>query len=452
VVVAGASLVSTIPLWHRVLHAKEGPASLLGGAVALDGSSLFLIGVICIGVILAALLADGYLRREGIEGPELYVLMLLSASGGAIMASANDLIVLFIGLEILSISAYILAAMHARRITSQEAGMKYFVLGAFASAFLLYGIALVYGATGSTNMVEIQSFLANHILIHNGTLLAGIALLLVGLGFKVAAAPFHAWTPDVYQGAPTPVTAFMASVVKAAGFAGLIRVVTLTLATYRLEWRPIVFGLAALSLLVGAFSAIVQSNVKRMLAYSSINHAGFILVGIQASGRGTSAVLFYLAAYTFMVGGSFGVVTVVGGRGDGRHGIDDYKGLSKRRPVLAAAFTVFLLAQAGVPFTGGFLAKLGVLRAAADTHDWSLAIIAMLTAAVSAFLYLRIVATMYFAEPEGEVDRPAPIAIGARVALTLAVLGTVALGVVPGPFTRLAEDAKPVLVAQVHPS
>jgi NADH-quinone oxidoreductase subunit N len=189
-----------------------------------------------------------------------------------------------------------------------------------------------------------------------------------------------------------------------------------------------------------------------MLAYSSINHAGFILVGIQASGRGTSAVLFYLAAYTFMVGGSFGVVTVVGGRGDGRHGIDDYKGLSKRRPVLAAAFTVFLLAQAGVPFTGGFLAKLGVLRAAADTHDWSLAIIAMLTAAVSAFLYLRIVATMYFAEPEGEVDRPAPIAIGARVALTLAVLGTVALGVVPGPFTRLAEDAKPVLVAQVHPS
>jgi NADH-quinone oxidoreductase subunit N len=452
VAVAGAAIIATIPLWHRVLHAKEGPASLLGGAVALDGSSLFLIGVICIGLILAALLADGYLRREGIEGPELYVLMLLSASGGTIMASANDLIVLFIGLEILSISAYILAAMHSRRITSQEAGMKYFVLGAFASAFLLYGIALIYGATGSTNLAEIQSFLANHIVLHDGTLLAGIALLLVGLGFKVAAAPFHAWTPDVYQGSPTPVTAFMASAVKAAGFAGIIRVITLTLATYRLEWRPIVFGLAALSLLVGAFSAIVQSNVKRMLAYSSINHAGFILVGIQAGGRGTSAVLFYLAAYTFMVGGSFGVATVVGGRGDGRHGLDEYKGLSKRRPALAAAFTIFLLAQAGVPFTAGFFAKLGVLRAAANTHDWSLAIIAMLTAIVSVFMYLRIVSSMYFAEPDEASDKPIHVAIGARVALTIAVVGTIALGVVPGPFTRLAEDAKPVLVAAVRSS
>ncbi len=452
VVVAGAALVATIPLWHRVLHAKEGPASLLGGAVALDGSSLFLIGVICIGVILAALLADGYLRREGIEGPELYVLLLLSASGGAIMASANDLIVLFIGLEILSISAYILAAMHSRRISSQEAGMKYFVLGAFASAFLLYGIALIYGATGSTNLAEIQTFLANHILLRNGTLLAGIALLLVGLGFKVAAAPFHAWAPDVYQGSPTPVTAYMASAVKAAGFAGLIRVMSLTFATYHLEWRPIVFTLAALSLLVGAFSAIVQSNVKRMLAYSSINHAGFILVGIQAAGRGTSAVLFYLAAYTFMVGGSFAVVTVVGGRGDGHHGLDDYKGLAKRRPALAAAFTVFLLAQAGVPFTAGFFAKFGVLRAAADTHDWSLAIIAMLTAVVSAFLYLRIVVSMYFAEPDESTTGPAPIAVGARIALVVAVLGTIALGVVPGPFTKLATDAKPVLVATTRSS
>jgi NADH-quinone oxidoreductase subunit N len=451
VVVALASLVSTVPLWHRVQHAKEGPAALVGGAVGLDGYSLFLIAVICIGVVLAALLADGYLRREGLDGPELYVLLLLSAAGGGVMASANDLIVLFIGLEILSLSAYVMAAMHARRVSSQEAGLKYFVLGSFASAFLLYGIAMIYGATGSTNLADIQSYLATAVITHDGLLLTGIALMLVGFGFKVAASPFHAWAPDVYQGSPSPVSAFMASAIKVAGFAGLVRVISLTLDAYRLEWRPIVYALAALSLLVGAFSAVVQSNVKRMMAYSSINHAGFILLGVEAGTKGTSAVLFYLATYTFMVAGSFGIITIVGGRGDRRHDLGDYRGLARSNPLLATAFAIFLLAQAGVPFTGGFLAKLGVLRAAANADSWSLALIAMLTAVVSAFMYLRIVVSMYFAGDDADDAAPTrgrlTVPVGARIAFVVAVVGTIGLGVVPGPFTHLADDAKPVLVA-----
>ncbi len=275
--------------------------------------------VICAAVILTALIADDYLRREGLDGPELSILVLLSASGGVIMASANDLIVMFLGLEILSIAVYVLAAMHRKRLSSQEAGVKYFVLGAFSSAFLLYGIAFVYGGTGSTNLVRIVDYFSTSVVASNGLILAGLALMLVGFGFKVAAAPFHWWTPDVYQGAPSPVVAFMASAVKAAGFAGLLRVFYLGFDSWQDDWKPIVFALAALTLLVGSILAVVQTNVKRMLAYSSISHAGFMLVGVQvATGLGVAAVLFYLAAYTFMVAGSFAVVTLVGRAGDGR--------------------------------------------------------------------------------------------------------------------------------------
>src|SRR5205823_5152026 len=253
-------------------------------------------------------------RREDLEGPEYYVLMLFSASGGMLMASANDLIVVFLGLEILSISLYTLAGWHQRRAGSQEAAIKYFVLGAFSSAFFLYGIALIYGSTGSTNLGDIAEFLRANT-VTNGLLLAGFGLLLVGLGFKVAAVPFHMWTPDVYQGSPTPVTAFMAAAAKAAGFAALLRVFVSTFGANRLDWQPIVWILAVLSLLVGSVLAVVQTDVKRMLAYSSISHAGYILVGLQAaSDRGIAGSLFYVLAYTFMVIGSFGVVTLVGRR------------------------------------------------------------------------------------------------------------------------------------------
>ena len=327
--------------------------------------------------------------------------------------------------------------------------MKYFVLGAFSSAFLLYGIALVYGATGSTNLSTINAFLSSNVLTSDGLLLAGFGLLLVGLGFKVAAVPFHPGTPDVYQGAPTPVTAFMASASKTAAFAALIRVFTLTFGLYEVDWTPIVWVLAVASLVVGSFLAIVQTDVKRMLAYSSIAHAGFILIGIEAATeRGTQASLFYLLAYTFMIVGSFGIATVVGRTGDTRHSLDDYRGLSTARPVLALAFTVFLLAQAGVPLTTGFLAKLYVIGAAAESHSYALAVIAMVSAVVSAFLYLRIIVAMYMDPPEGdEATTLIPIPFAAGLAILLCVAFTVGAGIVPDPVVDWVKDAVPVLVA-----
>jgi NADH-quinone oxidoreductase subunit N len=400
---------------------------------------------VCATVVLGALIADGYLRREQLEGPEYYVLMMLSASGAILMAEANDLIVVFLGLEILSIALYVLAGYYQRKPASQEAAIKYFVLGAFSSAFFLYGIALVYGATGSTNLGEISELLLERPFT-NGVLLAGFAFLLVGLGFKVAAVPFHMWTPDVYQGAPTPVTGFMAAGAKAAGFAALLRIFFSTFGPERLDWQPIVWALAVLTLLVGSVLAIVQTDIKRMLAYSSISHAGYILVGLQAAtDRGIAGSLFYLLAYTFMVLGSFGIVTLVGRRGDDQHSLETYRGMATRSPVLALVFTVFLLAQAGVPLTSGFLAKFYVIGAAVDSHSYALAVIAMLSAVIAAFFYLRVIVGMYMTGPAGEEesrdDTPirVPVAAGAALVVTLAF--TLVVGFLPSVVVEFARDA-----------
>ncbi|MGH9183740.1 MAG: NADH-quinone oxidoreductase subunit N [Acidimicrobiales bacterium] len=443
-------------LWGRVTDPDRGPFTAVDGAVTIDGFTVFFTVLIAAAIALAALLADAYLRREGLEGPEPYVLMLLSGAGGVVMAMANDMIVLFVGLETLSIALYVLAGYHLRRAESQEAAMKYFVLGAFSSAFLLYGIAMVYGATGSTNFSQIATFLAGNVLQSDGVLLAGFALLLVGLGFKVAAAPFHVWTPDVYQGAPTPMTAFMAATAKAAGFAALLRVFLSTFESYRLDWRPIMWVLAVLTLLVGSFLAIVQTDVKRMLAYSSVGHAGFILVGAQAAtDRGVAGALFYLLAYTFMVVGSFGVVTLVARRGDAAHDLSAYRGLATHRPALALAFTVFLLAQAGVPFTSGFLAKFYVIGAAVEAESYALAVIAMLSAVVAAFVYLRITVAMYMTAEEGAAGEagvgavaggPVAVPLTAGVSLAVSVAFTVIVGLLPSPVIDFAADAVPVLI------
>lgn len=455
IVVALAAMGACVPLWDRVR--TDGPTSALAGAVGMDGFSLFLTAVICLDVVLGALLLAGYVRRERLVGAEWYVLLLLSAAGGVTMASANDLIVVFIGLEILSVPVYVLAAMHPRRISSQEAGLKYFVLGAFASAFLLYGIALTYGATGSTNLAEIQRYLSETVITEDALLMGALAFLLVGFGFKIAAVPFHFWTPDVYQGAPTPVTAYMATAVKVAGFAALLRVFVVSLGpTYGDEWEPLVQALCLLTLIVGALLAVVQTDVKRMLAYSSINHAGFVLLGVLASSpQGTSAALWYLLAYSVMAAGSFGVVLVVARTGDGHTSIDDFRGLSRTRPGLALVFAVFLLAQAGVPLTAGFLAKLQVITAAVEADHAATAVVAMLTAVVSAFVYLRVVVAMYFGDAEAADGAAAdaaavprlriPAATGAALALALA--GTLLLGVVPGPVTSVTDDATAELVA-----
>ena len=394
---------------------------VLNRAIVVDNFTLFITGILCIAVVLTAFLLDDYSRREGLEFPEWYALVLLSASGGVLLASAEDLIVSFVGLEILSIAVYVLAALHLRRSESQEAGFKYFVLGALSSAVFLYGIALVYGATGSTRLtgfVDADGRVVPGIseaLSMTGAnggvpaedaslLLVGIAFLLVGFGFKVSAAPFHVWTPDVYQGSPSPVVAFMASAVKVAAFAGFLRVFLYGFSGVSNEWLPIIAGMAMLTLIIGAFFAVVQTNVKRMMAYSSITHAGFMLIGMhsatQDSGSdilGSSAILFYLFTYSLTVIGSFAVITIVGQRGDGAHDIDDYRGLAKREPVLAALFTVLLFAQAGIPFTSGFFAKFRVIAAAASDESYWLAGVAMLAAAVAAYLYLRLVVTMFMA-------------------------------------------------------
>ncbi|MEQ1786738.1 MAG: NADH-quinone oxidoreductase subunit N, partial [Acidimicrobiales bacterium] len=448
-VTASAAIATAIPLWQRVQDDARGPFSTLAQAVGIDGFSVFATITIGAAVILAALLMDDWLRREGMEGPEPYVLLLFSASGGVMMASANDLIVMFLGLEILSIAVYVLAAMHLRKITSQEAGVKYFVLGAFSSAFFLYGIALIYGGTGSTNLVDISAFLSTTVLAHSGLVLAGLALLLVGFAFKVAAVPFHFWTPDVYQGAPSPSVAWMASGVKVAGFAGLLRVFYLTFGTYRLDWQPIVYAVAAVTMVVGSVLAVVQTDVKRMLAYSSINHAGFILVAVQAaSAKGVEAALFYLAAYTFMVAGSFGVITVVSRKGDIGNDLDDYRGLSRDRPALALAFALFLFAQAGVPLTSGFFAKFYVINAAVDAGSTWLAVIAMLTAVIAAFLYLRVIVSMYMSVEDAGEPRTIPVPFAAGLALVVALSVTLGVGVFPGVLSRVAKDATPVLVLE----
>jgi len=308
----------------------------------------------------------------------------------------------------------------------------------------LYGVALVYGATGTTSLTGIARFLATNALLDNGVLFVGFALLLVGLGFKVAAAPFHMWTPDVYQGAPTPVTAFMAGATKAAAFGAILRVFVGTFDLYKSDWRPAVFGLAVLSMAVGTIAAVVQTDVKRMLAYSSIAHAGYVLIGVQAATRkGTSAALFYLLVYALMIIGSFAVVTVVARRGDERHSLEDYRGLSAREPVLAGLLTLFLLAQAGVPLTGGFVAKLGVFAAAVDAHQYWLALVGTLAAVVSAFVYLRIVLAMYAPTAEAPAADRAPLRVdgATSVALFVTSIAVVVLGIIPGFALDFARDA-----------
>ena len=442
-----AALVAALFQWYEIDW--HGAKVTIAGAVAFDGFSVFVTVTVSIAMLLSALIGDGYLRREGVEGPEFHVLAMLSASGAMLMGSANDLIVIFLGLEILSIALYVLAAFNHKRAESGEAALKYFVLGSFSSAIFIYGIALVYGATGSTNLSQIADYLARNVVAHNGVLLAGLALLLVGFGFKVAAVPFHMWSPDVYEGSPSPVTGFMAAVAKAGAFAALLRVFISSFGTLRADWQPIVWGLAFLSLLVGAIVALSQRDVKRMMAYSSINHAGFILLGVQAATvRGVSAALYYLFAYMFLVIGSFAVIGVVARNGDIGNQLSDYRGLARRQPLLALAFAILLLGQAGAPFTTGFLAKFQVVAASVDAHSYVLAVVAMVTAAIATFFYLRLAITMYSPvgadgdEVEGS-DGPDPSVTAPETASALVTSD--------GP-SRLPEPASLAVLTQEAPT
>jgi NADH-quinone oxidoreductase subunit N len=415
-VIAGTAL--GLSIWQWVDVQDHGAHTYVAHAVVMDGFSVLINILVTTAMILTALVADGYLRREGISGAEFHVLALVSASGAMLMGSANDLIIVFLGLEILSIALYVLTAFNHRRAASGEAALKYFILGGFSSAIFIYGIALTYGATGSTNLTQIADFLSKNLVLNNGLLLAGLALMLVGFAFKVAAVPFHMWTPDVYQGAPSPVTGFMAAVAKAGAFAAMLRVLFSSFGVIATDWKPIVYGLAVLSLVLGSVLALRQRDVKRMLAYSSINHAGFIFLGVEAAnGRGVSASLYYLFAYSFMTIGSFAVVTVLGRDGDGDHDLTRYRGLAQRQPLLALSFAILLLAQAGAPFTTGLWAKLQVVLAAVSAGAVPLAVIAMVTAAIAAFFYLRVAVLMYASPATGNEpseNAPAPVEIASR--------------------------------------
>ena len=437
--VAGAAGGLAMFQWDDITD--EGASTIVSRALAFDTLAEFLTITICAAVILVSLVTSDELRRVGIDGPEVYALYLMAAIGGVVMASANDLIVLFVGLETLSLAFYVLAASDRRRSRSQESGMKYFVLGGFSSAFFLYGIALLYGGTGSTNISSIISHFQETVDTprEDALVLAGVALMIVGLGFKAAAVPFHVWTPDVYEGAPTPVTAFMASAGKAAAFAAMLRVLVIALPFHRDDWRPVVWVLAVLTLLVGSVLAVVQTNVKRMLAYSSVSHAGFVLVGVEAAGHragepdpgsGMPSVATYLLVYSVLVIGSFAVVALVERAHGGDASLDSFKGLAVRRPALAIALTVFLLAQAGVPLTSGFIAKFGVIRAAVEQRSYAIGIIAMVAAVIAAFLYLRIMVNVWL-EPADDIE-PERVPFTSGLAIAAAAVFTILVGVWPG--------------------
>lgn len=413
--------------------------------VVIDGFSVFLHALLLLVTALTLLASFRYLQRENINHGEYYALLLFGTVGMGVMASANELILVFLGLETSSIATYVLVGFRRTELRSNESALKYFLLGSFATAFLLYGIALLFGATGSTFLPEIGARLdgpeGNHSLA-----LMGMALLFVGLAFKVATAPFQVWTPDVYEGAPTPITAFLATGPKAAAFAAFLRIFFTALEPAQDTWFWVIWASAILTMFVGNLGALVQSNIKRMLAYSSIAHAGYILVAFAARNElGIAAVLFYLVAYVLMKVGAFSVVSHVSA-GESSQGIEDYAGLHSRQPLLAASLTIFLLSLIGIPLTGGFLGKFYIFTAAVKANLIWLVILGVINSALSIGYYLRVVKVMYMSEPRGQLAL-APVPASLAFVITLTALGTLYLGVLPGPVLEFANrSALPVVV------
>jgi NADH-quinone oxidoreductase subunit N len=472
---------------HGMAQTAAGPvdpnSGVEFGSVAVDGVTLFLQGTILVLAALALLLVaergtakvdlDAFTAQgattpgsggeraadtAGLRTTEVFPLMLFSVGGMLLFPAANDLLTSFVALEVLSLPLYLLCGLaRRRRLLSQEAAMKYFLLGAFSSAFFLYGIAMIYGYAGSVRLADIATSItaAPH---SDVLILVGIALLAVGLLFKIGAVPFHAWTPDVYQGAPTPITGFMAAATKVSAFGALLRITYVALPGLRWDWRPVMWGVAILTMLVGAVLAITQRDIKRMLAYSAILNAGYILLGvISTSSKGVSSTLFYLAAYGFATVGAFAVVTLVresvrGSSDDGDSvtiggeatDLSAWAGLGKRSPLLAGCFTVFLLAFAGIPLTSGFMGKFALFNAAIDGGAWPLVIVGVIASAVAAFFYVRVIVLMFFSEPLREEGMGPVVVVPSAmttVALGLTVVLTIALGVLPQLALNLADKA-----------
>ncbi|MBB1254264.1 NADH-quinone oxidoreductase subunit NuoN [Streptomyces sp. OF3] len=458
-------------------------AAVIGiGSLALDGPALFLQGVIlAVGLVSVGTFAERRLEpvahgarvdsfaaqpaavpggpgeREAIKAgwttTEIFPLLLFAVGGMLLFPAANDLLTLFIALEVFSLPLYLLCALsRRRRLLSQEAAVKYFLLGAFSSAFLIFGIALLYGYAGTVSYAGIAAVVDGSVenpspalaaaMGNDALLLVGAALVLMGLLFKVGAVPFHMWTPDVYQGAPTPVTGFMAAATKVAAFGALLRLLYVVLPGLSWDWRPVLWGVAILSMVVGAIVAITQTDVKRLLAYSSIAHAGFILAGVVAvNPQGISSVLFYLLAYSFVTLGAFAVVTLVRDAGGEATHLSKWAGLGRRSPLVAAVFAIFLLAFAGIPLTSGFVGKFAVFKAAAEGGAGVLVVVGVLSSAVAAFFYLRVIVLMFFSEPAAEGPTVAIPSVLTKATIGIAVAATLLLGVLPQYFLDLATQA-----------
>ena len=430
---AVVSLLVALWLWGADVRAFR-------GMVILDDYTLFFGLIIGFATSLVLMLSLDYLRRQGMESGEFYILVLFSATGMALMAAAGDLIVVFLGLETMSLSLYVLTGFFRGRLDAAEASMKYFLLGAFASGFFLYGIALVFGATGSTNLDRIAAAVAGGA-ARDPLLVVGFGLLLVGFGFKISSVPFHMWASDVYQGAPTSVTALIATGSKAAAFAALLRVLLAVARPAQPDWASLLWVLAVLSMTVGNVVAIAQQNLKRMLAYSSIAHAGYMLVGVVAGGApGHGSVLFYLLVYTFTTAGAFGVILLLERNGQEAVRLEDFAGLAARHPVMALALSLFLLSLIGIPPTAGFVGKFYLFGAAVRAGYIWLVVIGVLNSAAAAYYYLRLIVVMYMREPEGMPATLVPSFSGG-LALAVALWGVVQFGVLPAPLFDLAQAA-----------
>src|SRR5580700_4309128 len=416
------------------------PGLSFSNMLIVDGFATF-FRVLVIGVgIFTVLSSSQYLRREHAASAEYYALLLFSVTGQCVMATANELIMIFIGLEISSIATYILAGYLRDDKRNNEAALKYFLLGSFATAFLLYGIAWIYGTTGSTNLGDIRNFLITGGGARNMTLAGtAAALMFVGFAFKVSAAPFQIWAPDVYQGAPAPVTLFMSAGPKAAAFAVFLRVFMTAFEPITARWEAFVWASALLTMIVGNFAALTQTNIKRLLAYSSIAHAGYVMVAIAAHNQiGIVAAMFYLAAYAFMNIGAFAVITYFSRQGEKHVDVADLAGLGWKQPVTAALFSVFLLSLIGVPLTGGFFGKFYIFKAALDANLVWLTVLGLLNSAVAAYYYLRILVVMYMKEPGEATLSLQPMGMGIGTTLWVAAAGTLVLGIFPSVILNFA--------------
>jgi NADH-quinone oxidoreductase subunit N len=424
--------LTLMPQWNL------SPRTILGGMFAVDNFSVFFQWLFLIIAAVSSYLSMKFNERESINRGEYYALLLFACSGMSMMAASSDLIFTFLGIEILSIATYILAGFKKNDIRSNESSLKYFLLGSFATAILLYGIALIYGGTGSTNYQVIRELALFQGSIQTTTLI-GLGLLMVGFAFKVALVPFHSWVPDVYEGAPTPVTAFMAVGPKAAGFAALMRILIQAFPFLAQDWSSVLWLLAILTMTLGNVVAVLQTNIKRMLAYSAIAHAGYILVGIVASSNaGFSAVLFYLVIYTVMNLLAFSVVLSFSRKGDMHVHLADYAGLARKAPFAAGVLSLALISLAGIPLTGGFMGKFYLFSAAIQKGYVGLAIVGVLNSVVSVFYYFRIMVYMYMKEPGEEAPEPETVSWPVRAIMVLGAVGVLFLGIFPSAVLELA--------------